>query len=55
MSGKLLSIFLFFLACGLGWRILLPAQRKELHRISNISAIVLISASVIALIWHWVR
>ncbi|MGL6040783.1 MAG: protein MIGRI, partial [Deefgea sp.] len=51
MSGKLLYFFLFIFICCAGWRVLLPSQRKELHRISNISAIVLITASIIALIW----
>jgi hypothetical protein len=52
MSGKLLYIFLFILVCCVGWRVLLPSQRKELNRISNISASVLIVASMIALIWQ---
>ncbi len=34
---------------------LLPSHRKELHRISNISASVLVAASIIALIWQLLR
>ncbi|WP_444542285.1 protein MIGRI [Deefgea rivuli] len=43
------------LFCYFGWRLILPAQRQELHRISQISAATLLSASLIALIWHFWR
>jgi hypothetical protein len=53
MSSKIFYFLLIVLFCYFGWRAILPAQRQELHRISKISAVTLLSASFIALIWHF--
>ncbi|WP_444542518.1 protein MIGRI [Deefgea salmonis] len=55
MSSKLLYLCIFLLTAHFAWRRLHPAHRKELHRISKISAATLIAASMIAITWHFFR
>ncbi|WP_444542350.1 protein MIGRI [Deefgea piscis] len=55
MSSKLFYLCLLLIIAHFAWRAIHPAHRKELHRISKISAATLIAASIIAITWHFFR
>jgi hypothetical protein len=53
MNGKITQFLFVALLLCLAWRSLGVERRKNLHRSSQISAVVLLFAALVALLVHW--